>query len=54
MAHGLLNLVRQEKMYKSGKSRKEFSERERFIKIEPSALSLDIDFQLKYKNKVSW
>ena len=30
----------------------EFSEGKRFIKIEPSALSLDIDFQLKYKNKV--
>ena len=30
----------------------EFSEGERFITIEPSKLSLDIDFQLKYHNKV--
>ena len=22
--------------------------------IEPSTLSLDIDFELKYKNKVNW
>ena len=29
-----------------------FSEGERFISIKPSTLSLDIDFQLKYKNKV--
>ena len=30
----------------------EYSEGERFISIEPSVLSLDIDFQLKYKNKI--
>ncbi|MDA7577317.1 UDP-3-O-acyl-N-acetylglucosamine deacetylase [Candidatus Pelagibacter sp.] len=30
----------------------EYSEKERFISIEPSTLSLDIDFQLKYKNKI--
>ena len=30
----------------------EFSESEKFISIEPSKLSLDIDFQLKYKNQV--
>ena len=30
----------------------EFSEGEKFISIEPSKLSLDIDFQLKYKNQV--
>ena len=30
----------------------EYSEKERFISIEPSTLSLDIDFQLKYKNKM--
>ena len=29
-----------------------FSDRERFITIKPSTLSLDIDFQLKYKNKI--
>ena len=29
-----------------------FNERERFISIEPSKLSLDIDFELKYKNSV--
>ncbi len=29
----------------------EFSDGERFIVIEPSTLSLDIDFELKYKNK---
>jgi len=29
-----------------------FSEGERFISIEPSTLSLDIDFELKYKNIV--
>ena len=29
-----------------------FSEGERFISIKPSTLSLDIDFQLKYKNKL--
>tara|TARA_Y100000591_G_C21734733_1_gene646008 strand:+ start:69 stop:989 length:921 start_codon:yes stop_codon:yes gene_type:complete len=30
----------------------EFSEGERFIKIKPSKLSLDIDFEIKYKNKL--
>ncbi len=30
----------------------EFKDRERFISIEPSKLSLDIDFELKYKNKL--
>ena len=30
----------------------EYSEGERFIKIQPSTLSLDIDFELKYKNHV--
>jgi len=30
----------------------EFLDGERFISIEPSTLSLDIDFELKYKNKV--
>jgi len=30
----------------------EYSDGERFISIEPSTLSLDIDFELKYKNKV--
>ena len=30
----------------------EYSDGERFIKIEPSTLSLDIDFELKYKNQV--
>ena len=30
----------------------EFSDGERFISIEPSTLSLDINFKLKYKNKV--
>ena len=30
----------------------EFSDGERFISIEPSTLSLDIDFQLKYNNKI--
>ncbi len=29
-----------------------FTDGERFISIEPSALSLDIDFELKYKNPV--
>ena len=29
-----------------------FSDGERFISIRPSTLSLDIDFELKYKNKV--
>ena len=29
-----------------------FKEGERFISIEPSKLSLDIDFELKYKNKL--
>ena len=29
-----------------------YSEGERFISIKPSTLSLDIDFELKYKNKV--
>ena len=29
-----------------------FNEKERFISIEPSKLSLDIDFELKYKNSV--
>ena len=29
----------------------EFEDGERFISIEPSKLSLDIDFELKYKNK---
>ena len=30
----------------------EFAEGERFISIEPSTLSLDIDFELKYKNEI--
>ena len=30
----------------------EYLDGERFISIEPSTLSLDIDFELKYKNKV--
>jgi len=30
----------------------EFKNGEKFISIEPSKLSLDIDFQLKYKNKI--
>ena len=30
----------------------EFSEGKRFIKIKPSILNLDIDFELKYKNKI--
>ncbi len=30
----------------------EFADGERFISIKPSALSLDIDFELKYKNSV--
>ena len=30
----------------------EYSEGERFISIKPSTLSLDIDFELKYKNKI--
>ena len=30
----------------------EFTDGERFISIEPSTLSLDIDFELKYKNKI--
>ena len=29
-----------------------FSQGERFISIKPSTLSLDIDFELKYKNKI--
>ena len=29
-----------------------FSEGERFISIKPSTLSLDIDFELKYKNPI--
>ena len=29
-----------------------FSDKERFISIKPSTLSLDIDFELKYKNKI--
>jgi len=29
-----------------------FSDGERFISIQPSTLSLDIDFELKYKNKI--
>ena len=29
----------------------EFSDGERFISIEPSTLSLEIDFELKYKNQ---
>ena len=30
----------------------EYTEGEKFISIKPSTLSLDIDFQLKYKNKI--
>jgi len=30
----------------------EFSDGERFISIKPSSLSLDIDFELKYKNEI--
>ena len=30
----------------------EFNDGERFISIKPSTLSLDIDFELKYKNKI--
>ena len=30
-----------------------FSDGERFISIKPSTLSLDIDFELKYKNKIN-
>ena len=30
----------------------EFKDGERFISIQPSKLSLDIDFELKYKNKI--
>ncbi len=30
----------------------QFSDGERFISIKPSTLSLDIDFELKYKNKI--
>ena len=30
----------------------EFTDNERFISIEPSTLSLDIDFELKYKNPI--
>ena len=30
----------------------EYSEGERFISIKPSTLSLDIDFEIKYKNKL--
>ena len=30
----------------------EFKDGDRFISIEPSKLSLDIDFELKYKNSV--
>jgi len=30
----------------------EYSEGERFISIKPSTLSLDIDFELKYQNKI--
>ena len=30
----------------------EFKDKERFISIEPSKLSLDIDFEIKYKNKL--
>ncbi len=30
----------------------EFSDGDRFIKIEPSTLSLDIDFELKYENQI--
>ena len=30
----------------------EFKNRKKFISIEPSKLSLDIDFQLKYQNKI--
>ena len=29
-----------------------YSEKEKFISIEPSTLSLDIDFELKYENKI--
>ena len=29
-----------------------FSDGERYISIKPSTLSLDIDFELKYKNKI--
>ena len=29
-----------------------FTDGERFISIEPSTLSLDIDFELKYKNPI--
>ena len=29
-----------------------FSDKERFISIKPSTLNLDIDFELKYKNKI--
>ncbi len=34
------------------KNKVEYSDGERFISIEPSTLSLDIDFELKYKNQV--
>ncbi len=30
----------------------EYSDGDRFIKIKPSTLSLDIDFELKYRNKI--
>ncbi len=39
------------KIIKINKSIK-YSEGERFISIEPSKLSLDIDFELKYENKI--
>ena len=39
------------KIIKINKSIK-FSDGEKFISIEPSKLSLDIDFQLKYKNEI--
>ena len=32
----------------------EYSDGNRFISIEPSKLSLDIDFELKYENRSNW
>ncbi len=48
---GLVNSNKPIKIVKINK-RVEFKDGNRFISIEPSKLSLDIDFELKYENKI--
>ena len=51
LKHGLKSLNRSIKVIKINK-KIEFRKQEKFISIQPSKLSLDIDFELKYKNKL--